>query len=83
MKNAPASFARQSAGLLSRAFFALVKIWFVLLVLVVGALVAGQSSVSPVSTRLLSAYAMEYAVTTFKPYRHFFPEPYLIDLETK
>ena len=48
----------------------------------VGALVAGQSSSAPVSMRLLTSYGMEYAVATFKPYRHLFPEPYLIKLET-
>ncbi len=77
------SFARQSAAVLFKAFFMLVKTLFVLLALTVGALVAGQSSVAPVSVRLLSAYGMEYAVATFKPYRHLFPEPYLIDLENK
>lgn len=77
------SFAQQSAAVLFKAFFMLVKTLFVLLALTVGALVAGQSSVAPVSVRLLSAYGMEYAVATFKPYRHLFPEPYLIDLENK
>ncbi|OUO57636.1 hypothetical protein [Candidatus Avelusimicrobium gallicola] len=77
------SFAQQSAAVLFKAFFMLIKTLFVLLALTVGALVAGQSSVAPVSVRLLSAYGMEYAVATFKPYRHLFPEPYLIDLENK
>ncbi len=64
-----------------RTFFALVKVLFVLVVLTGGALIAGQSSVAPVSVRLLTSYGMEYAISTFKPYRHFFPRPYLIDLE--
>ncbi len=77
------SFAEQSAAVLFKAFFMSVKTLFVLLALTVGALVAGQSSVAPVSARLLTSYAVEYAVATFKPYRHWFPEPYLIDLENK
>ena len=77
------SFAEQSAKVVFRAFFMFTKTLFVLLALGVGALVAGLSSVAPVSARLLTSYAMEYAVSTFKPYRSYFPEPYLIDLETK
>ncbi len=77
------TFAEQSAVFLFKGFFMLVKTAFILLALSVGALVAGQSSVAPVSLRLLTAYGMEYAVATFKPYRHLFPEPYLIDLENK
>ncbi len=77
------TFAEQSAFVLFKAFFVSVKIVFVLLMLTVGALVAGQSSVAPVSARLLTSYGMEYAVATFKPYRHLFPEPYLINLENK
>jgi hypothetical protein len=38
-----------------------------------------QSSVSPVSVRLLTSYGMEYAVSVFKPCRHWFPEPYFIE----
>ena len=77
------SFAEQSAVVLFKAFFMLVKTLFILLALSVGALVAGQSAVAPVSLRLLTSYGMEYAVATLKPYRHWFPEPYLIDLENK
>ncbi len=77
------SFAEQSAAVLFKAFFMLVKTLFILLALSVGALVAGQSAVAPVSLRLLTSYGMEYAVATLKPYRHLFPEPYLIDLENK
>lgn len=74
-------FAKQSISFVLRTFFAFVKVLFVLLVLMGGALLAGQSSVAPVSVRLLTSYGMEYAISTFKPYRHFFPRPYLIDLE--
>ena len=77
------SFAQQTVAVLFKAFFVLVKTLFILLALSGGALVAGQSSVAPVSLRLLTAYGMEYAAATFKPYRHFFPEPYLIELENK
>ena len=77
------SLAEQSAVWLLKAFFMGVKTLFVLAALTVGALVAGQSSVAPVSVHLLTSYGMEYAVATFKPYRHWFPEPYLIELETK
>lgn len=81
MKATPQPFATISVSFLFRAFFALTKLAFVLLFLVVGALVAGQSSVAPVSARLLTSYGMEYAVKTLKPYRHYFPEPFLINLE--
>lgn len=83
MRKIPNTFARQSAAFAFKAFFTLVKTLFVLLVLVVGALVAGQSASAPVSMRLLTSYGMEYAAATFKPYRHLFPEPYLINLETE
>lgn len=69
-------------GFVWKAFFAVIKLAVVLFMLTVGVLVAGQSSVAPVSVRLLTAYGMEYAVSTFKPYRHLFPEPYLIDIQT-
>ncbi len=77
------TFAEQSAAVALRTFFAVVKAVFVALVLIVGVLIAGQSRVAPVSVNLLTAYAMEYAVVTFKPYRGYFPEPYLIQLEQK
>lgn len=75
------TFAQQSATVALRMFFAFVKAVFVALILIVAALVAGQSRVAPVSVNLLSAYAMEYAVSTFKPWRGYFPEPYLIHIE--
>lgn len=83
MRKTPYTFAQQSASFAFKAFFTLVKTAFVLLALIVGTLVAGQSSSAPVSVRLLTSYGMEYAVATFKPYRHLFPEPYLINLETE
>lgn len=73
--------AKEHSHLLLGLFFSMIKVIFVLLALTVGALLVGQSSVAPVSTRLLASYGMEYAVSTFKPYRHLFPQPYLIDLE--
>ena len=75
------TFAEQSASVAIGMFFAFVKAVFIALVLIVSALVAGQSRVAPVSINLLTAYAMEYAVATFKPYRKYFPEPYLIHIE--
>ncbi len=75
-------FAKQSIRILLKSFFALVKMTFVLLILVVGALIAAQSSVAPVSVRLLTSYAMEYAVSTFKPVRPYFPAPYAVEIET-
>lgn len=79
----PPTFAQQSAVIAFKTFFAFVKAVFVALVLIVAVLVAGQSTVSPVSVRLLTSYAMEYAVTYFKPYRGYFPEPYPIDFKNK
>lgn len=69
--------------LVFQAFFSFIKVLFILLVLTVGTLVAGQSSVAPVSMHLITSYGMEYAITYLKPYRHFFPEPFLIDLDVE
>ena len=77
------TFAEQSARAAFHAFFALIKAVLVALVLVVAVLIVGQSTVAPVSVRLLTTYAVEYAVTKFKPYRPYFPRPYLINLEKK
>ncbi len=76
------TLATQAYAFVSQIFFTLLKTGVVLIVLTVGVLVIGQSSVAPVSMRLLISYGMEYAVTTFKPYRVYFPEPYLINIET-
>lgn len=77
------TFAEQSAAVVFKMFFALVKAIFVALVLIVGALVAGQSRIAPISVRLLTTYGMEYAVTYFKPYREYFPQPYALDFNQK
>lgn len=77
------TFAEQSAAVALRMFFAFVKAAFVVLVLIVTVLAVGQSRVAPVSVNLLTAYAMEFAVNTFKPCRGYFPEPYLIHIEEK
>lgn len=82
MKRNTHSLAKQSLAFLLRTFFSLVKLAVVLFLLTAGVLIAGQSSVAPVSVRLLTSYGMEYAVATLKPYRHLFPEPYLINIET-
>ena len=62
-------------------FAFLIKSTLMVLCILIGVLVISQSSVAPVSTRLLSTYALEYATQTIKPYRHFFPKPYMIKLE--
>lgn len=82
MKKQQGVFAKQAVKILLKSFFALVKMTFILLILIVGTLIASQSSVSPVSVRLLTSYAMEYAVNTFKPVRPYFPAPYVVEVET-
>ena len=77
------SFAETSAHFILRFFLGFVKSLILVAVCAVCVLIASQFSVAPVSLRLLSAYGMEYATATFKPYRHYFPEPFLIELETK
>lgn len=67
----------------SRVIGKLILIGFVLCMVIGGTLILSQEGTSPVRTRLLLAYGVEYAVVHFKPIRHWFPEPYLIDLETK
>lgn len=72
----------QSVGLVLKIFLSLIKIALVLCVLTVGALVVSQSSVAPVSVRLLTSYAMEFAVANLKPVRPYFPAPYAVEIET-
>jgi len=83
MIQAPYPFEQSAAHFFVRLFFGAVKSFLVVFVFVFCVLIASQSAVAPVSLRLLSSYGMEYAVATFKPYRHYFPEPFLIELETK
>ena len=77
------TFAEQSAKIAFTTFFALVKAGLVALVLIVAALLAAQSRMAPISVRLLTTYGMEYAVTYFKPYRGYFPQPYAVNLMKK
>ena len=77
------TLAQQSAKLAFGVFFALGKALIITLVLIIAVLIIGQSTVAPVSVRLLTTYAMEYAVARLKPYRGYFPEPYLIELDIK
>ncbi len=77
------TLAEQSVRMAIGTFFALVKTGVIGLVLVVAVLVAGQSTVAPVSVRLLTSYAMEYAVSSLKPYRAYFPEPFAVEFDTK
>ena len=81
MKKNISPLAWQASRFIVRVFFSVVKLAAVLFVLTVGVLVAGQSSVAPVSVRFLTSRGMEYAAATLKPYRHWFPEPYLIKVE--
>jgi len=83
MRKPMETLAHQSVVFATEAFFALLKMLVILLLLLVGGLVLTQSSVAPVSMRLLSSYGMEYAVRTFKPYRHYFPEPQPVQFEKK
>ena len=77
------TLAQQSANLAFGVFFALGKALVIILVLIITVFIVGQSTVAPVSVRLLTTYAMGYAVDRLKPYRGYFPEPYLIELDTK
>ncbi len=72
---------RNLASLALGGFFFVVKTFTAALLVLAAVLVVSQSAVAPVSTRLLSAYAVEYAAKTIKPYRHFFPQPYMVNLE--
>lgn len=82
MKNTSQKLARKSVLFLLHVFFSLVKMAVVCVMLAAGVLIAGQSSVAPISMRLLTSYGMEYAASTLKPCRHLFPRPYAINLET-
>ena len=62
-------------------FFFIVKTLTAALLVLAAVLVISQSAVAPVSTRLLGVYAMQYAAQTIKPYRHLFPQPYMVNLE--
>lgn len=64
-----------------KGFFFVLKTITVMLLVLVGVLVISQSSVAPISMRLLSTYALEYTVQKVKPYRGYFPKPYMVNLE--
>ena len=66
---------------LVKGFFFVVKAGFICALLLTAVLVISQSAVAPVSSRLLGMYAVEYSAAKLKPYRSFFPKPYMIDLE--
>ena len=59
-------------------FFFTIKMILIVLCLFAAILIVSQSAVAPVSTRLLSTYAVEYALYKVKPYRVYFPQPYMI-----
>lgn len=77
------SFAEQSARVAFNTFFALIKAVLIIGVLLVGGLIVGQSTLAPISVRLLTVYAREYAVARAKPYRGYFPQPYILNFNTK
>ena len=79
MKKPMETFAEQSITFVSQALFAMAKTLFVVALLLVGGLLAAQSSVAPVSWRLLSSYGTEYITKTIMPYRHWFPAPQTIE----
>lgn len=81
MKRKTQGLAGSYVQVCAEAIFIFFKAFTLIAVLAVAALVAAQSSVAPVSMRLLAALGMEYAAKTLKPYRPYFPEPYLIQLE--
>ena len=77
----PVSQTKTISSMLFNGFFVLVKICVAGALILSGVMIASQNSVAPVSTRLLSTYALEYATKTIKPYRHLFPKPYMVYLE--
>ena len=62
-------------------FFFICKTLTAALFILAAVLVISQSAVAPVSTRLLGMYAVEYTAKTIKPYRHLFPQPYMVPEE--
>ncbi len=70
-------------GALINEFLFLVKMTTIALVILTAVFIASQSSVAPVSTRLLGMYALEYATHKVKPYRVYFPQPYGANLKDK
>jgi len=77
------TFAEQSSAFAFHTFFALVKTVLIGAVLIVTVLAVGQSRVAPVSMRLLTTYAKEFAAVSFMPYRIYFPEPYTAKFDNK
>ncbi|MBR3603723.1 MAG: hypothetical protein IKL48_03435 [Elusimicrobiaceae bacterium] len=72
---------KKLSSLALNGFFFVVKVLTIVFLVLTVTLILSQSSVAPVSSRLLSMYALEYATKTIKPYRHFFPQPYMVNLE--
>ena len=69
------------ASLAFNGFFFIVKTLTAALLVLAAVLVVSQSAVAPVSTRLVGVYAVEYAAKIIKPYRHLFPQPYMVQIE--
>ena len=79
MKQPLSPFDEQARQFLMHLFVSSVKAVVLLLVLGTGVLVLAQSSVAPVSVRMLTSYGLEYATAKCKPYRHLFPAPYFAE----
>jgi len=82
MNTLSGSFSKSVLSGAVNAFFGLVKITFILLVLVVGTLVLAQSSVAPVSVQWLTSVAMKRTISVLRPVRPYFPAPYPVEVET-
>lgn len=72
---------KKLSGMALSGFFFILKIVTIGFFVLVLTLILSQSAVAPISSRLLSAYALEYATKTIKPYRHYFPQPYMVNLD--
>jgi len=82
MQAQPGDFSQSALAVIGKLFFALLKITFVLLFLVVGALILAQSSVAPVSVRWLTSLVIKQSARTLEPVRPYFPAPYVVEIET-
>jgi len=71
------------AGVSVNGFFLILKSLVVIVCLCVGVLAISQSAVAPVNMRLLGMHAVEYTVKKVKPYRMYFPKPYMKNVEEK
>ena len=68
-------------GLAFTAFFFIVKLITVGLLFLIIVLGVSQSAVAPVSTQLVGSYVLQYTIKAVKPYKIFFPKPYMVNLD--